>query len=349
MVSTTKINWAAADSEYKRGQQLIKEGDWADGFKLHELRALPDLFWGGSAKFGGVRTSFDKTPIWMPGNSIRGRNVIVWSEAGWGDLIQFSRFIPLLKEAGAARVTLVYPDPIITFVKRLKGIDLVCSPKDCLHNSYRIKTMSLPYLLMEHNQIKPYPVERIYGSEGLYANPDIVKPIRSKPLIGLCWNTTNVSWNMKAKQIPDHYIKKFVEQYKEQADFVSLQLEPSFLDNYLDNKAWHKTADKVQVLDAVISVDSAVAHCAASVGVPTYNLIGDDSVACWRWYPKSEKTYWYDSMTCIWWDDYQDWDTGLNKVAEIFPFGKETVETVPKPTEITRSGKKRGRPKKSVV
>lgn len=311
MVSTTKINWANADAEYKRGQQLIKEGNWLEGFKLHELRALPDLFWGGSVKFGGVRTSFDKTPIWMPGNSIKGRNVIVWSEAGWGDLIQFSRFIPLLKEAGASRVTLVYPEPITQFMKRLKGIDLICQPKDCNNNSYRIKAMSLPYLLMEHGLIKTYPVEKIYGSEGLYRNPDILVPSRDKPLVGLCTTTTNVSWNMKAKQIPKHYVDKFKDKHKDQLDFVSLNLE----DGWLTSKAWHKSADQIQTLDAVISVDSAIAHCAASVGVRAVNLIGDESVACWRWYPKQESTYWYNSMTCVWWDNYQDWETGLNKAA----------------------------------
>lgn len=331
MVSTTKINWANADAEYKRGQQLIKDGDWLEGFKLHELRALPDLFWGGSAKFAGARTSFDKTPIWMPGNSVRGRNVIVWSEAGWGDLIQFSRFIPLLKEAGAAKVTLVYPEFITTFIKRLKGIDLVCQPRDCSNNSYRIKAMSLPYLLMEHNQLKSYPVERIYGSEGLYRNPDIVVPSRIKPLVGLCWHTENVSWNMKAKQIPAHFIKKFTEKYADQLDFVSLHLDGGFI----DSKAWHKTADKVQTLDAVISVDSAIAHCAASVGVKTINLIGDDSMACWRWYPKGDSTYWYDTMTTVWWDDYQDWETGLDKAASYL---------VQAPIE-----KKTGRKKKKVI
>jgi len=57
-------------------------------------------------------------------------------------------------------------------------------------------------------------------------------------------------------------------------------------------------------------------------------------MACWRWYPVSEATYWYDNMTCIWWDHYADWETGLEKA----------VTYLDKPVV-----KKRGRPKKSVV
>jgi len=59
-------------------------------------------------------------------------------------------------------------------------------------------------------------------------------------------------------------------------------------------------------------------------------------MACWRWYPVSERTYWYDSMTTVWWDNYSDWDTGLEKAMDYLD--------VPKPI-----AKKRGRPKKSVV
>ncbi len=70
VTSTTKIDWSNADRDYKKGQNLIRKGDWATGFKLHELRALPDAFWNPTAKFPGVRTNFDRAPIWMPGQSI---------------------------------------------------------------------------------------------------------------------------------------------------------------------------------------------------------------------------------------------------------------------------------------
>jgi ADP-heptose:LPS heptosyltransferase len=134
---------------------------------------------------------------------------------------------------------------------------------------------------------------------------------------------------MIAKQIPKEVVDKFVLRHPEY-DFVSLQIGEGFLDSF----KWVDTADKIQTLDAVISVDSAIAHCAASVGVKTLNLIGDESMACWRWYPVAEKTYWYDNMTTVWWDNYSDWDTGLEKAVSYLP---QVVS------------KKRSKPKKSVV
>lgn len=310
VTSTTKIDWRNADKDYKKGQDLIRKGDWANGFKLHELRALPDAFWNPAAKFPGMRTNFDRAPVWMPGQSIRNRNVIIWSEAGWGDMIQFSRFIPMIKEViGSNVLTCVYPADLHKMLRRLgKNFLITNQSRECHPSSYRVKMMSMPYLLMEHGVLPATPSERWFGAEGLYRNHDIVVPTRSKPLIGICGNTTNASWNMKAKQIPQDFIDDFIKRHPE-FDFVSLFLG----DGFITSKEWTETADKIQTLDAVISVDSAIAHCAASVGVKTINLVGDETVACWRWYPQGEKTYWYDNMTCVWWDNYADWDTGLEK------------------------------------
>ena len=330
VTSTTKLDWSQADKDYKKGQNLIREGNWAAGFKLHELRALPDAFWNPNAKFPGVRTNFDRAPVWMPGQSIKNRSVIIWSEAGWGDMIQFSRFIPMIKQL-TPQVFCLYPDSVTGLLKRMdKTIPYNFASRACPPAAYRIKMMSMPYLLMEHGLLPSEPVERWFGAEGLYRNPDIVAPKRTKPLVGICYTTENTSWNMAAKQIPKDIIDEFVARHPE-LDFVSLQLGEGFI----DSPKWTDTADKIQTLDYVISVDSAIAHCAASVGVRTLNLIGDETMACWRWYPVGEATYWYDTMTTVWWDHYADWDTGLEKAL--------TYINVDKPV------KKRGRPKKSVV
>jgi hypothetical protein len=177
-------------------------------------------------------------------------------------------------------------------------------------NAVRIKVMSLPYFLMEHGVLPTKAVDKIYGSGGLFSNPEIVKPQRDKPLLGYCYTTTNKSWNMAAKQMPKEIMDKFIKQHPE-FDWVSLQQD----EGYLTSKRWVDTADIIQSLDGVISVDSAIAHCAGSVGTPVANLIGQEKLSCWRWYPKGEKTYWYDSMKTVWFDT---WEEGLEKALQHF-------------------------------
>jgi hypothetical protein len=234
----------------------------------------------------------------------------VWSEAGWGDIIQFSRFIPLLPKAGIKQVKLLFPDNVLRLLKRLPNHNGFYRSGESFPNAVRIKVMSLPYFLMEHNVIPAVPVEKIYGSEGIFRNPDIVKPVRKKPLLGYCYQTTNNSWNMNGKKIPLEIMSRFIREHPE-FDWVSLQEKEGFL----TSPYWSNTADQLQTLDGVISVDSGIAHCAGSVGVPVVNLIGKDKLACWRWYPKGENTYWYDSMKTVWFDT---WEEGLNKAIQYF-------------------------------
>jgi len=206
-------NQEEANPAYQKGMELIKQGDWEYGFYLHELRSLPHLQFTQGVKSHFDRTPvwipgmdcrghFDRTPVWIPGMDCRGMNAIVWCEAGWGDMIQFSRFIPLLKQAGIRTVKLAFPPEIFRFVNRLPDHDGPYAMGESFPNAVRIKVMSLPYFLMEHGVLPTKAVDKIYGSGGLFSNPEIVKPQRDKPLIGYCYTTTNKSWNMAAKQMP---------------------------------------------------------------------------------------------------------------------------------------------------
>jgi hypothetical protein len=307
-------NQKTANPAYQYGMDLIKQGDWEYGFYLHELRSLPDLRYPQ-----GVKSDFAKTPVWIPGMHCAGKNAIVWSEAGWGDMLQFSRFIPLLKNAGLKSVKLLFPDNIMRMLKRLPDHDGTFQTNQSFPSAVKIKVMSLPYFLMEHRVIAKHPVEKIYGSEGLFRNPDIVTPKRDKPLLGYCYTTLNNSWNMKMKQMPKELMDNFIKQHPE-FDWVSLQQG----DGFITSDKWSDTADQIQTLDGVISVDSAIAHCAGSVGVPVANLIGQERLACWRWYPKGEKTYWYDSMKTVWFDT---WTEGLEEALKHFTITKKKKQS----------------------
>jgi len=314
--------------QYEGAFTKIKQGDWYSGMSLLEYRNISEFI----HPMQGVKTALSKVPWWTPGQSVRGRNLIVCAEQGRGDVINFSRFIPLLKEATDGRkIYLYYYKDLQGLMRRLDGIDGFVDEHDAPDNAIRIKTMSLFVLLAEQGIIPKSNVKPFYGSQGVFKNPTIVVPKRDKPLVGICWKSTNDSWNVKSKVIPDEIVQPFLDN--KNMDFVSLHLEQSFMPQYLESRQWTDTADKIQVLDAVITIDTAVAHMAGSVGTPVYNLVGDKEFACWRWYPNDNgKTFWYDSMTTIWWEGYKNWDLGLQQAINLIskPAVKETKKVVRK-------------------
>jgi hypothetical protein len=307
-----KVDWDSFNREYQAGLSLIKEGKLFEGFQRAELRTLTERF---SNPFSGTRSQFSRTPIWTSGDSIKNKAVVVWAEAGYGDMIQFARFIPLIKQASNSRVYVSCPLALTKLFSRLDGIDGFVNPEEAPAVAYRVKSMSLPCLLMEHGVLPKEP-GIMYGSEGVFRNPDIKAPQRNKPLVGLCWFSENESWNVYSKRFPLEVVQKFVKTHKDY-DFVSLQLSdyPSF-PKTLSSLDWATTADKVQELDYVITVDSAIAHCAASVGVKTINMVGDSDSGCWRWIRGRRDTYWYDTMQLVWGTEPEQ---RLNDAATLLP------------------------------
>ena len=305
--------------QYEGAFAKIKQGEWYKGLSLLEYRNISDFTY----PLQGVKTALSKLPWWTPGQSIKGRTVIICAEQGRGDVINFSRFIPLIKQANEDRkVFLYYYKDLHGLMRRLGGIDGFVDEHSAPEGALKVKTMSLYVLLAEHGILPKELKSPFYGSKGIFKNPDLVVPKRDKPLVGICWKSTNDSWNVKAKVIPDEVVKPFLDN--QSIDFVSLHLEQSFMPQYLESNQWTETADKIQVLDAVISVDTAVAHMAGSVGTPVYNLIGDKEYAGWIWYPNDKgKTYWYDSMRTIWWDGYQNWDIGLQQAIDLLEVKKK--------------------------
>jgi hypothetical protein len=313
--------------QYEKGFSLIRQGDWGNGIRMLEYRNISDFYY----PMQGVKTGLSRVPWWVPGQSLRGKALVVCAEQGRGDVIQFSRFIPLIKKATDRPVHLYYYKDLQGLMRRLDGFDGFVDQYSAPENCVKIKTLSLLVMLIEHGVLPNEFKAPFYGSEGVFRNKDIKAPKRDKPLVGICWKTHNDSWNRKSKIIPDSIVESYLSNPN--IDFVSLELEKSFMPSYLTSTEWTDTADKIQQLDAVISVDTAVAHMAGSVGVPVYNLVGDREFACWRWYPQDNgKTFWYHSMTTIWFEGYDNWKAGLDQAID-------AIEPKEKPKKVGRKKK----------
>jgi len=242
-------------------------------------------------------------PLW-DGRSIEGKTIYVCYEQGFGDVLQFSRYIPVLASMGA---NVIFKCPI-TQERLFKQSNLNAEIIGSNFPDYLLKfdtytyLMSIPLLLGTNTKNIPL-------SEGyLKAEKSLVEQYREKYFnndsfkIGICW-TSSVK-GVKKRKIPLEYFYKFagiknVKLYSLQVGYtvqelekVPQEIEIVDLGNTFNDFA--DTAAAVENLDLVISTDTSVVHLTGALGKPVWGLI--TYIPCWRWLQDRDDSPWYKSM-----------------------------------------------------
>lgn len=264
-----------------------------------------------------------------------GKVVMVYSEQGYGDSIQFSRFIRGLKGVGASKVVLVTHQPLARLLSRVEGVDEIAVSGQA-HSLYdlHLPIMSLPHAL------------GVGGDLGLYSDPYIgvdesdAETWRSMlpegPKVGLVWagdpkreHSEPVQDELRRRNIP---LGRLIVPLLDAASgigvrFVSLQKEdregqleqfPDVFNPMSDVGDYYDTACLISNLDAVVTVDTSVAHLAGAMGKPVWMF--SRHRGCWRWGSEGGclTKSWYPSMR-IWREtEYDNWGPIIESAASEF-------------------------------
>ncbi|MCK5680777.1 tetratricopeptide repeat protein, partial [bacterium] len=100
------VEQAPNEAEFRQnlGIVLLKKGDWEEGFELYEAR------WQAN-RLGQFASDF----LWQ-GEDLSGKTILVWSEQGLGDTINFVRYLPQLNEL-AGSVVLVVQEVLVELLR----------------------------------------------------------------------------------------------------------------------------------------------------------------------------------------------------------------------------------------
>jgi len=315
------------DTLYNLSFLQLLQGNYDEGWKNYETRWFRE---------NAPIRPFDHIQPLVNLDSIQGKNILVWSEQGLGDSIQFSRFIPHLASMGA-QVSLVTQPQLIEILSTVEGIQEVFSQYEKVIGTFdaQVPLMSLPFLF--HNAKQQFPSEFPYiRSNRFKANIWQKKLQDMKGLkVGLVWSggfrpeqpelwTVNARRNIpfsKMARLKDIPGIQFVSLQKGDPAETELQLERPLIwpnDNLSiyasDLKNFEDTAALIENLDLVISVDTSTAHLAGALGKPLWILNRYDS--CWRWLKKQEKTHWYPSAKIFNQSSPGNWDEVIARVEE---------------------------------
>ena len=308
----------SADAHYNRGLVLLMRGEFEEGWKEYGWR------FKSAEIYGDIGCRNTDIPQW-DGSPLDGRTVLVMSEQGVGDHIQFVRYIPLIKASGG-RVIYECSRSLIRLFENFKGIDVLSEspydPPGGERPDVCISLLSLPAVF--GTTIDTIPADIPYLSVDQYAAGQWKHRIKSDAFkVGLVWagnpahrNDRNRSCRLRdfepllgIRGIEFFSLQKGVTCMDEdKASTASLHLADTA--EYLGD--FYDTAAVIENLDLVISVDTAVAHLAGALGKPVWTLL--PFVPDWRWMLRREDTPWYPTMRLFRQERHGDWGSVMKKI-----------------------------------
>ena len=280
-----------ADAKWNRGIAHLISGNYQKGFSDYEARWLLPEF----------KLQKKSEPLW-DGQDLNGKSILLHSEQGYGDTIQFIRYAKLVKQSGAGKILLETHPPLIKLLSQIPYIDKIYK-KGFKNINYdlQIPLMSLPRVF--NTTLKTIPVSTAYlKAQG--PSPYDFKPANKKDSVlrvGIVWAGRKTHKNDYNRSMRFDHFKSIIANVP--AEFFSLQLgkkldaesirEPVIdLQPYL--KDFASTAMVIQSLDLLITVDTAIAHLAGAMGLDCWLLL--PFAPDWRWQLVSKKSIWYPSI-----------------------------------------------------
>jgi Flp pilus assembly protein TadD len=295
-------------------------GDYEPGWKLFE--------WRFKARTAVINRELPGAP-WSGDDPIENKTILVRAEQGFGDSIQFCRYVPML--ASRATVVLELPRPLTRLLSGLAGVSRIIANGDRLPAfDAWVPMMSLP--LAFRTTVATIPATIPY----LHAEPERSAAWRQRLAtlpgfkVGLVWAGSPQRGQFRFNAIGwrrsitlDHYAPLsaipglcLVSLQKGEAaaqattppEGMTLHDWTGELNDFAD------TADLIEALDLVITVDTAVAHLAGALGKPVWVLNRYDQ--CWRWLRDRDDSPWYPTARLFRQRTAGDWPGVIRDVAE---------------------------------
>jgi len=298
-----------ADAHFLKGLASLVTGNFSHGWVEYE--------WRRSAPVARLTPRDLPQPCWLGDDDLAGKTILLHSEQGFGDTIQFCRYVPRVASRGA-RVILEVEQPLCGLMRGLAGTtEIIAKGAPLPDFDIRCPLPSLP--LAFKTRLDTMPANVPYLSVPQDAMGSWLALLGSKrfPRIGLCWagNPKHVRDRERSMEL-----RHLLPLLDVGATFVSLQKELrageaemladggilSFGDRLRD---FTDTAALVSQLDLVISVDTSVAHLAGALGKPVWILL--THAPDWRWLLDRDDSPWYPTARLFRQSDKREW-TGVS-------------------------------------
>lgn len=302
-----RADWREAS--WNKAQLLLLRGEFERGWPLYEVRRFKPEF---------PAIGDPEVPIWQGAGDLAGKSILVHWEQGFGDTIQFCRYLALLRRR-AARVVFAPQRALTGLMRSLgPGIEVVDPTAPLPRCDVRLPLLSLPlalgttlptipsevpYLRAEDDRVGRWR-QRLAGPTGLrvgiawQGNRGPVDHGRSFPLAELAGPSRVPGVRLVSLQKGDG-----LEQLADLPDGMRVETPGHGFD--ADGEAFLDTAAIMTLCDLVVTSDTAVAHLAGALGVRTWVAL--KAVPDWRWLLDRPDCPWYPTMRLFRQSSPGDW------------------------------------------
>jgi hypothetical protein len=302
------------DARYNLAFAQLLDGDYARGWATYAAR------WD-TRKLTGHRRSFT-APTW-DGADPTGRTILVYAEQGMGDVLQFCRYLPLVRARGARTVLLIDGvwQQLAPVLRNLDGVDqLALDVAEVARIDAQCALLDLPHLL--GTTLATVPAHIPYLAVDPARHPPLADT--GLPRIGLVWagNPNFPRDHLRSPRLPALLpllevpgLSWFALQMGDgRRDLEGRAMPARFTDLAPSLGDFADTAAVMAELDLVITSCTATAHLAGALGRPTWVLL--PAAPDWRWLLAREDSPWYPTVRLFRQPQAGDWAALVERVRD---------------------------------
>ncbi|WP_246024776.1 tetratricopeptide repeat protein [Paraburkholderia dinghuensis] len=314
-----------ATYRFNQGILHLMQGRYAEGWPGFEDR------WLGAMELRGARPIFP-VPRWR-GESLKGKTLFVWGEQGFGDVLQFCRFIPMLAERvhaqGGRIIWNSFPQVGNLLVRSLgrhvDGYTVGGGIESLPACDYEFPLMSLPFALKLDEATIQSTGPWLVSDPTLHAAWKTQLAAEPRLKVGLAWTGSlthrrnacrRVGWERYAAHFHDLQDVVFYSLQPGAAADVSAARDAGLdlVDLTASFATFDHTAAFIDSLDLVITVCTSVAHLSGAIGQRTWVLL--DANPHWPWQLERTDSPWYPTATLYRQHEFAHWEPVLETVTQ---------------------------------
>ena len=260
-------------------------------------------------------------PAWQ-GEPFHGKTLLLWAEQGLGDALMFIRYLPLVKALGG-RVFLETWPTLMGVAATCAGVDSLV-PKGAPAPQFDLQAslLSLPWIFRTDLSSIPAEVPYLNVPDDVPHRQPLLERLASaseSTRIGLVWAGSPGHVRDFERSVPVAALAPLaalsgVTWFSFQLGKLEIPLLPNLISLAPFLKNFSDTAYALSGMDLLITVDTAVAHLAGALGIPTLLLLSFQPD--FRWLLDRNDSPWYPTVRLYRQSAYGDWGSVIQQVLQ---------------------------------